>query len=91
MDLSAWRPVEVRLHMVGLPPADLAAPNTLLRRRGLRLLATAGEVIGLRERRWTPLRCSCGRLSGPGKRRTLAEMLLPYGKRRLSSFKGTTA
>jgi hypothetical protein len=27
-------------------------------------LATAGEVVGLWERRWTPLRRPCGRLSG---------------------------
>jgi hypothetical protein len=33
-------------------------------RRGLRPLATAGGVVGLRERRWKPLRRPCGRLSG---------------------------
>jgi hypothetical protein len=32
-------------------------------------LATAGEVVGLWERRWTPLRRPCGRLSG--RRETL--------------------
>ena len=38
--------------------------NTLLPRRGLRPLATAGEEIGLGERRWTALRRPDGRLSG---------------------------
>ena len=42
--------------------------NTLLPRRGLRPLATAGEVISLRERRWTALRRPVGRL--PGRRQT---------------------
>jgi hypothetical protein len=41
-----------------------AAHNTCLPRRGLRPLATAGEVVGLRERRWTALRRPDGRLSG---------------------------
>ena len=44
------------------------AYNTLLPRRGLRPLATAGGEIGLGERRWTALRRPCGRL--PGRRQT---------------------
>jgi hypothetical protein len=46
-----------------------AAHNTNFTRRGLRPLATAGEVVGLGERRWKPLRRPCGRL--PGLRKTL--------------------
>jgi hypothetical protein len=42
----------------------LAAHNTSFTRRGLRPLATAGREVGLRERRWKPLRRPCGRLSG---------------------------
>jgi hypothetical protein len=45
----------------------LTSHNTHFPRRGLRPLATAGEVIGLRERRWTPLRRPDGRLSGRRK------------------------
>jgi hypothetical protein len=46
--------------------AESTASNTLLTRRGLRPLATAGEVVGLHERRWTALRRPDGRL--PGRR-----------------------
>jgi hypothetical protein len=65
--------------------ALMTAHNTLFPRRGLRPLATAGGVIGLRERRWTPLRRPSVGSRGVGKRRTLAEMgandKLMYGQR----------
>jgi hypothetical protein len=54
---------EIRSSSAGNP----ASLNTLFPRRGLRPLATAGGVISLHERRWTPLRRPDGRLSGRRK------------------------
>jgi hypothetical protein len=50
-----------------MQPRRITPSNTLFPRRGLRPLATAGGVISLRERRWTPLRRPDGRLSGRRK------------------------
>jgi hypothetical protein len=50
--------------------------NTLFPRRGLRPLATAGGVIGLCERRWTPLRRPDGRLSGRRKTQNVIRNLV---------------
>ena len=55
----AWSDARWRCRHRQIPSA-----NTLLPRRGLRPLATAGEVVGLHERRWTALRRPDGRLSG---------------------------